>query len=150
MTSESDDLDAVIERFSESEQALRSLMESIQGLTSAQQLLSSARGDLERSREESLQTLQAVREQLAATYDSAERSIGDASSGIYGLTVELKDISRDLKDTAIAWRLIGPGELKSSVDGLSAGIRRRENQMRIWLSILTVLVLVLGGLAIFV
>ena len=65
------------------------------------------------------------------------------------MALELKDISRDLKDMAIAWRSIGPDGVRHSLDELSTSIQRRENQMRIWLSTLTMLVLVLGGLALF-
>jgi chromosome segregation ATPase len=149
MTEQSEQLDAIISRFTDSENALRRLMESAQQMESAEAQLSGARAELKVSHAESIQSLEAARAHIAATHDSAERSFGDASSGIYALTLELKDISRDLKDMAIAWRSIGPEGVRNSLDELSTSVQRRENQMRIWLSILTVLVLALGGLAIF-
>ena len=149
MTENSNQLDAIISRFTDSERALRQLIESVQKMETAEAQLSGARAELKSSQEESIQSLEAARAHLAATHDSAERSFGDASSGIYSLALELKDISRDLKDMAIAWRSIGPDGVRHSLDELSTSIQRRENQMRIWLSTLTMLVLVLGGLALF-
>lgn len=149
MTEQAERLDEIIGRFTDSERSLRALMESAQELKSAAGQLSEARSELDQSRVDSVARLEELRAQLVGTCDVAERSFGDASSNIYGLTAELRDISRDLRDMAITWRSIGPGELKSSVDELAAGIRRRENQMRIWLSTITVLVIALGALAVF-
>jgi hypothetical protein len=159
MTDESQQLDQIIERFSSSEKALRTLMEAAEKLSTARGELDAARGDLAESQAKSSAQLDAVRRNLVEKFDHAESSLSDVSSGVFGLTVELKDSARDLKDMAVAWRAIGPDKLESALKGLDSRIDSslketrvlvgvRDRMFTIWLSGLTVLVIALGVIAI--
>jgi hypothetical protein len=117
--SESEQLDQIIERFSSSERALRSLLEVAERLDVERQDLAGARAELTLSREESIATLEQVRRNLVERFDRAESSLGDVSSGVYGLTLELKDSARDLRDLAISWRAIGPEKVTQVISDLA-------------------------------
>lgn len=117
--SESERLDQIIERFSSSERALRSLLEVAESLDVERQDLAGARAELTLSREESIATLEEVRRNLVEKFDRAESSLGDVSSGVYGLTLELKDSARDLRDLAISWRAIGPEKVTQVISDLA-------------------------------
>jgi hypothetical protein len=117
--SESEQLDQIIERFSSSERALRSLLEVAERLDVERQDLAGARAELTLSREESIATLEEVRRNLVERFDRAESSLGDVSSGVYGLTLELKDSARDLRDLAISWRAIGPEKVTQVISDLA-------------------------------
>ena len=117
--SESEQLDQIIERFSSSERALRSLLEVAESLDVERQDLAGARAELTLSREESIATLEEVRRNLVERFDRAESSLGDVSSGVYGLTLELKDSARDLRDLAISWRAIGPEKVTQVISDLA-------------------------------
>ena len=159
MTDESKQLDQIIERFSSSEKALRTLMEASEKLSTARNQLDAARGDLAESQAKSSAQLDAVRRSLVEKFDHAESSMSDVSSGVYGLTVDLKDSARDLKDMAVAWRAFGPDKLEVALKDLDIRIESslketktlaaaRERLLTIWLSGLTVLVAALGVIAI--
>lgn len=117
--SESQQLDQIIERFSSSERALRSLLEVAERLDVERRDLAGAKAELTLSREESIATLEEVRRNLVERFDRAESSLGDVSSGVYGLTLELKDSARDLRDLAISWRAIGPEKVTQVISDLA-------------------------------
>lgn len=149
-------IEDLVNRFSDAEQSLRSLLIAAQRLTSARDELSGAREDMGRTQAESLakleETRQRIREELEAAdeqamerleatvaaverrldetektvlarFDGAERSLessqkalADTASGVYGLTSELKDIARDMKDASIALRGLNPERINARLD----------------------------------
>jgi hypothetical protein len=54
----------------------------------------------------------------------AESGVRDTSSAIFNLTSEIKDIARDLKDTAQGFRSLQPERLISEIEALKATQRR--------------------------
>lgn len=158
MATESESLRDIILKFSSAEESIRKILSSGEGLTTAQQSLAAARAELLATEERSTQTfaqaradldaeqhraitvLEETRKQLALDIDRAGSSIDDASSGIYGLTNELKDISRDLKDLISAWRAMGPESMRDRIESLERQSSHRERSTRVWLSVLSVVV----------
>ena len=102
-------LTEVIGRFSDAEKALRTLIESAEKLSTVRQEL----------------------EKAETSFDTSQKALVDVASGIYGLTREMKDVARDMKDCAIAMRSLNPEHLETRLAGLAASQHRLGN--RVWI-----------------
>jgi hypothetical protein len=153
-----DDVDELIRRFSTSEASLRSMMAELGKFTNAREAMGIARTELSAARVDSVAQLEIVRSSMRselelaeASFSSAENSLNDLASGVFAMTVELKNIARDMKDSATAWRSVGPDTLKASLAEVAKDLEvmsRKQDQFRIWAGALMVLVLAVGGLAV--
>ena len=148
MSDESQPLNEIIERYVKSEESLRQISQSIEGLEVARQELSLAREDLSNSDAKGRQSLEDLRKQLASAAQSTDTNLSEMTSAVFALTSEMRGIPRDMKDTATAFRSYGPDRLENSFTELTNRIRARERLFVIWMSLLTVIVIALGVLAV--
>jgi len=148
MSDESQPLNEIIERYVKSEESLRQISQSIEGLEAARQELSLAREDLASSDVKGRQSLDDLRKQLASAAQSTDTNLSEMTSAVFALTTEMRGIARDMKDTATAFRSYGPDRLEASFTELTNRIRARERLFVIWMSLLTVIVIALGVLAV--
>ncbi len=95
---------------------------------------------------------------LLTRFDGAERSLessqkalADTASGVYGLTNELKDIARDMKDAAIALRALNPEKINTRLDELAEkidtrldGLGAQQRRAQMLLFVLFALVVIVG------
>lgn len=139
------ELDAVIEQFTSTEEALRHIAQSAEQLRKSSAALDDARNNLAKADSAHAETVESTRAAFAATLEEvrtrlaeslemaegqmaqttmdsrqrleeAERHVRDTASAIYELTVQLRDAARDLGDTAVAFRELRPGELKEAFE----------------------------------
>jgi len=148
MSDESQPLNEIIERYVKSEESLRQISQSIEGLEAARQELSLAREDLASSDVKGRQSLDDLRKQLASAAQSTDTNLSEMTSAVFALTTEMRGIARDMKDTATAFRSYGPDRLENSFIELTNRIRARERLFVIWMSLLTVIIVALGVLAV--
>ena len=148
MSEESEQLAELIAEFTSAEVALRQLVKAADDLGSAQGSIARAKEELADTRSQAIGALEATRTRVAAELEKAGSSLDDVSSGLYGLISEFKDIARNLKDMATAWRAIGPERIDESLRDLSARLAARERTSRISIAALSVLVIALGVIAI--
>lgn len=177
-------------RFSETEAALRSLLQAAERLTGAREELVVARTGMERTQADAVERLEearrtireqleaaddqsverleatvaAVESRLAATektvlarfedaessLDVSQKALADTASAVYGLTNELKDIARDLKDSAVALRALDPDRISRQLDDLaqsSAATAAQQKRAQVLLLVVLVAVVVVGLLA---
>ena len=117
MSSENEDFEDAISKFRAAESALRSFLESGEGLRTAQQDL-----------EESAQRNEQVYQDAAARLEQAQREVADTSSRIFRLAEELKEIARDLADATRVVRKFEPDRMHQEI----ADIRNTVNASRKW------------------
>jgi len=153
-------IEDLVNRFSDAEQSLRSLLMAAQQLTSARDELSGAREEMGLRQAEALDRLEtarrSIRKELRAadlqaidrldatvavverrlgetektilarfddaecSLESSQKALADTASGVYGLTSELKDIARDMKDAAIALRALNPKKMTAQLGRIQA------------------------------
>lgn len=70
-------------------------------------------------------------ENAEASLDTSQKSLSDVASGIYGLTSEMKDIARDMKDCTIALRSLNPAQIEGHLIKLAIG--QRQLQRHLWI-----------------
>jgi chromosome segregation ATPase len=79
--------------------------------------------------------------------EASQKALADVASGIYALTSELKDIARDLKDSAIALRSLDPERIDTRLAALATAAQDAAEQrarQQVLLIVVAVLVVVLG------
>jgi chromosome segregation ATPase len=129
----------VVRRFSDAESALREILANADRLSSASERLEEAQAAIVEAQSAGDKRLEEARaavaeaelagakrlEEARAALRKSESSLAEASSAVYGLTVELKDIAGDLKDTAVAFRRLKPEELREDL----AAIRHAQGRV---------------------
>ena len=68
--------------------------------------------------------------EAAERLSTARESLGETSSGIYRLTSELKDIARNLGDSAMALRALNPNDIFTRLETTNASIDVLQNRVR--------------------
>jgi type VI protein secretion system component VasF len=74
--------------------------------------------------EESKKSAAALVQRAIVSLGVAEGGVRDTASAIFNLTSEIKDIARDLKDTAQGFRALQPERLTKEIEALKAAQRR--------------------------
>jgi hypothetical protein len=105
----------------ESAEVVRAAAESVEdGKKSAALLVRQATDSME----ESKKSAAALVQKAIVSLGVAEGGVRDTASAIFNLTSEIKDIARDLKDTAQGFRALQPERLTKEIEALKAAQRR--------------------------
>jgi hypothetical protein len=105
----------------ESAAVVRAAGESVEdGKKSAALLVQQATDSMEDSKKSAVALVQKAIVSLGV----AESGVRDTASAIFNLTSEIKDIARDLKDTAQGFRALQPERLTKEIEALKATQRR--------------------------